>query len=71
MDETRSQLPNVSRQYLVNDGPDAPENINNEIKNRADNNNEDRSITKREWITVIILCFVNLINYMDRTTIAG
>ncbi|KAK0097063.1 hypothetical protein PV326_003402 [Microctonus aethiopoides] len=71
MDETRSQLPNVSRQYLVNDGPDAPENINNEIKNRADNNNEDRSITKREWITVTILCFVNLINYMDRTTIAG
>jgi hypothetical protein len=24
-----------------------------------------------EWLTIIILCFVNLINYMDRFTIAG
>jgi len=28
-------------------------------------------VTAREWITVAILCFVNLINYMDRFTIAG
>jgi hypothetical protein len=28
-------------------------------------------ITARQWITVAILCFVNLINYMDRFTIAG
>lgn len=24
-----------------------------------------------DWITVSVLCFVNLINYMDRFTIAG
>lgn len=30
-----------------------------------------RSIGKREWFTVSVLCFVNLINYMDRFTIAG
>jgi hypothetical protein len=24
-----------------------------------------------EWLTIIILCYVNLINYMDRFTIAG
>lgn len=30
-----------------------------------------RDVAVREWITVIILCFVNLINYMDRFTIAG
>ena len=28
-------------------------------------------ITKRQWITVLVLFFVNLINYMDRLTIAG
>ncbi len=30
-----------------------------------------RPLTKRQIITVSILCFVNLINYMDRYTIAG
>lgn len=28
-------------------------------------------ITKMQWFTVTVLCFVNLINYMDRFTIAG
>ena len=31
----------------------------------------ERHLTKRQIITVSILCFVNLINYMDRYTIAG
>lgn len=30
-----------------------------------------RSITYTEWFSVGVLCFVNLINYMDRFTIAG
>lgn len=30
-----------------------------------------RDISVRQWMTVSILCFVNLINYMDRFTIAG
>ena len=30
-----------------------------------------RSITRSQWFTVAVLCFVNLINYMDRFTIAG
>lgn len=29
------------------------------------------SISVGEWLTIIILCYVNLINYMDRFTIAG
>lgn len=29
------------------------------------------SITYGEWFAVGVLCFVNLINYMDRFTIAG
>lgn len=28
-------------------------------------------MSMREWLTIIILCYVNLINYMDRFTIAG
>lgn len=28
-------------------------------------------VTCQEWATVIILCYVNLINYMDRYTVAG
>lgn len=30
-----------------------------------------KNVSKREWIIVFILCYVNLINYMDRFTIAG
>ncbi|XP_076628089.1 lysolipid transporter protein spinster isoform X1 [Colletes latitarsis] len=30
-----------------------------------------RLISKSDWITVCVLCFVNLINYMDRFTVAG
>ncbi|XP_037714897.1 protein spinster isoform X1 [Drosophila subpulchrella] len=29
------------------------------------------SVGRSQWFTVIVLCFVNLINYMDRFTIAG
>lgn len=29
------------------------------------------TITMQEWFTVSVLCFVNLINYMDRFTVAG
>lgn len=30
-----------------------------------------RQIRRNEWVTVIILFFINLINYMDRFTVAG
>lgn len=36
----------------------------------GDSSNPHR-ITSLEWFTVFVLCFVNLINYMDRLTIAG
>lgn len=32
---------------------------------------ESPRMTTSQWVTVLILCFVNLINYMDRYTIAG
>ena len=37
----------------------------------GENRTVEHHLTKRQIITVTILCFVNLINYMDRYTIAG
>ncbi|XP_046460298.1 protein spinster-like isoform X3 [Daphnia pulex] len=37
----------------------------------GENRTVEHPLTKRQIITVTILCFVNLINYMDRYTIAG
>jgi len=34
-------------------------------------NSGSNCVTRAQWITVAILTFVNLINYMDRYTIAG
>ncbi|XP_011635726.1 protein spinster isoform X1 [Pogonomyrmex barbatus] len=42
-----------------------------ETRVKATMPSELRSISASDWITVAILCFVNLINYMDRFTIAG
>lgn len=63
---------------LLNMEPGIPQNrshqhlVNNEESTDADYSNRSiREVTMREWITVIILCFVNLINYMDRFTLAG
>lgn len=30
-----------------------------------------KNVTFKEWIVIAILCFINLINYMDRFTLAG
>ncbi|XP_043282157.1 protein spinster isoform X2 [Venturia canescens] len=68
MDETRIP-PNISHQYLVvNDDQETSTNPPQTIKQRETN---ERVISGREWATVLVLCFVNLINYMDRTTVAG
>ena len=56
---------NASQQYLVDDL-----GASNTYSNQ-NSMSELRKITIKEWLTVIILCFVNLINYMDRFTIAG
>lgn len=69
--DRNTSVTTYSRQHLV-----VNEEINNsgssEIKqNYTNSNNDDTKITKKEWITVLILCFVNLINYMDRMTVSG
>lgn len=52
---------NNSQQELVRD----PEEICEQ------NEKTLKDVKFREWVAVLILCFVNLINYMDRFTIAG
>ncbi|XP_050427807.1 protein spinster isoform X2 [Adelges cooleyi] len=56
---------------IMNAEPSAPNNPNNSQQHLMNDEANSRTITGKQKITVIILCFVNLINYMDRYTIAG
>uniref|UniRef100_A0A0A9Y094 Protein spinster n=1 Tax=Lygus hesperus TaxID=30085 RepID=A0A0A9Y094_LYGHE len=66
MEPSAGIVPNNSQQHLM-DTIDAVPSLNpiEEPKPHSDR------VTWKEWSTVIILCFVNLINYMDRYTVAG
>lgn len=60
---------NNSNQQLMDDDSDG-------LETRAPSINSEspksfRTVTKTQWITVAVLCYVNLINYMDRFTMAG
>ncbi|XP_013145206.1 PREDICTED: protein spinster isoform X3 [Papilio polytes] len=62
--------PNTSNQQLVNgsDNDSATALLQEKQARRRENLGD---VSFREYMTVGILCFVNLINYMDRFTIAG
>ncbi|XP_073956918.1 lysolipid transporter protein spinster isoform X3 [Choristoneura fumiferana] len=62
--------PNTSNQQLVNssDNESATALLQEKQARRRDNLSD---VTFIEYMTVGILCFINLINYMDRFTIAG
>ncbi|PBC33212.1 Protein spinster [Apis cerana cerana] len=64
-------IPNVStyEYHMVN-----AENAQNTSRERRIKNvmfSEMRMINRTDWFTVGVLCFVNLLNYMDRFTVAG
>ena len=65
---------NDSHQQLM---PDDDDSVGTTVPSLTDSNAGVRSgrfgrgVTTREWLTIAILCFVNLINYMDRFTVAG
>ncbi|XP_023030504.1 lysolipid transporter protein spinster isoform X4 [Leptinotarsa decemlineata] len=59
--ETTEIAPNESQQELVQGSEEVGEQREKTL----------RDVTFREWVAVFVLCFVNLINYMDRFTIAG
>lgn len=56
-----------TKYHIVN----ADRNDSRETRVKTTMPSEIRSVSLSDWLTVAILCFVNLINYMDRFTIAG
>ncbi|XP_014204666.1 protein spinster isoform X2 [Copidosoma floridanum] len=70
---------NVSQQYLMdNDANQTASTSSLEAQQSrekraspAGRGSSIGSVMAREWVAVFVLCFVNLINYMDRFTIAG
>lgn len=69
MDQS-SITPNTSNQQLVRNGDnDSATTLLHEKESRRRETLSD--VTFMEFLTVFILCFVNLINYMDRFTLAG
>lgn len=62
--------PNTSNQQLVINGDnESATALLNEKQGRK--RDSLRDVTFIEFMTVGILCYVNLINYMDRFTLAG
>ncbi|XP_044758544.1 protein spinster isoform X2 [Coccinella septempunctata] len=59
---------NHSQAELLHSGGDNTRNTGESVEVEV---KTFRDVTTREWIAIFILCFVNLINYMDRFTIAG
>lgn len=56
---------------IMNAEPSSTPNNNSQQQLMDDPTARNSSITYRQKITVIVLFYVNLINYMDRYTIAG
>lgn len=68
MDES-SITPNTSNQQLViNNDNDSATALLQEKRERRETL---RDVSLSEYMTIGVLCFVNLINYMDRFTLAG
>lgn len=64
---------NLSHQELIRhpDGLDTNVVVVTSPSGSSGNPPESSRLTRRQIVTVAILCFVNLINYMDRLTVAG
>lgn len=68
MDDS-SITPNTSNQQLViNNDNDSATALLQEKRERRETL---RDVSLSEYMTIGVLCFVNLINYMDRFTLAG
>lgn len=69
MNVQQGDVPNSTSSHQLIDDDDSVNSrqpIQNEITER-----NLKTVTRTEWTTVLILCFINLINYMDRYTMAG
>ncbi|XP_018350287.1 PREDICTED: protein spinster isoform X4 [Trachymyrmex septentrionalis] len=67
MVDNRTPINSENKYCMVN----ADQDNSREIHAKETMPSELRSISVADWITVAVLCFVNLINYMDRFTIPG
>ncbi|KYN05586.1 PREDICTED: protein spinster isoform X1 [Cyphomyrmex costatus] len=67
MVDNRAPINSENKYCTVNADQDDPR----ETRVKETMPSELRSISVADWVTVAVLCFVNLINYMDRFTIAG
>lgn len=67
MVDNRTPINSENKYGAVNTDQDNPR----ETRVKETMPSELRSVSVADWITVAVLCFVNLINYMDRFTIAG
>ncbi|VVC89310.1 unnamed protein product [Leptidea sinapis] len=67
--DQNSITPNTSNQQLVINGDN--DSATALLQERQGRRNTLREVSFKEYMTVGILCFINLINYMDRFTIAG
>ena len=68
---------NASSQALMKDHEAASAGLRNNVSEESIELNQGQKVkspnyvSRADWITLAILTFVNLINYMDRYTIAG
>lgn len=72
--DSNSGLPSThSSQQLMpaTDSESVTTSLDDETSRRPRASSGFWGISARNWFTVGVLCFVNLINYMDRFTIAG
>jgi hypothetical protein len=77
--ESGKKMPSTSssQQLVANDSESMSASLDdqdspNPTRTSSDDDIQTRtSISLTDWFTVGVLCFVNLINYMDRFTIAG
>ncbi|XP_045032415.1 protein spinster homolog 1 isoform X1 [Daphnia magna] len=64
---TKEDLTSIGKEEKLNDSRAS----SSSMTSSATSIEEVKQMTKRQYMTVIILCFVNLLKYMDRFTIAG
>lgn len=68
---------NASSQALMKDHEAARSGLRNNVSEESIELNQGQKVkspnyvSRADWLTLAILTFVNLINYMDRYTIAG
>lgn len=72
MAQVVSQIPSThSSQHLMDGESVLTEEDRKSLRRNSQPEQTFSSVTSSQWFTVAVLCFINLINYMDRFTIAG